>query len=164
MEELGLLYNYQQSWNPKQAITLKHLIAYNNLRTYINPKGMIGMPIIDCHVWDHAYGHDKELALMMKMRKHCFYKELWNNLFKLWKLKFVSMVTIGWAMQKIYHERGSLGMNAHLWTIFFLHQCMVGNFWGVSIRQINIFMKVIQCHRLKINAEKGFLNMFVSLD
>ncbi len=20
---------------------------------------MIGMPVIDCHVWGHAYGHDK---------------------------------------------------------------------------------------------------------
>jgi hypothetical protein len=27
-----------------QAITLKHLI------TYINPKGMIGMPVTGCHV------------------------------------------------------------------------------------------------------------------
>lgn len=101
---------------------------------------------------------------MMKMRRCCFYKELSSNLFKLWKLKFISMVTIGWAMQRIYHERGSLGMNAHLWTILFLHQCMARNFWGVSIRQINLFMKVIQCQRLKINAERGFLNMFVSLD
>ncbi len=57
-EELGLLYSRQQSWNPKQAITLKHLIVYNNLRTYINPKDMIGMPIIDYHVWGHAYKHD----------------------------------------------------------------------------------------------------------
>jgi len=57
-EELGLLYTRQQSWNPKQAITLKHLISYNNLRMYINPKGMIGMPIIGRHVWGHAYGHD----------------------------------------------------------------------------------------------------------
>jgi hypothetical protein len=39
-EELGLLYNYQQSWNPKQAITLKHLIAYNNCKMYINPKSV----------------------------------------------------------------------------------------------------------------------------
>jgi hypothetical protein len=39
-EELDLLYNRQQSWNPKQAITLKHLIAYNNLKTYINPKSV----------------------------------------------------------------------------------------------------------------------------
>jgi hypothetical protein len=37
-EELGLLYNRQQSWNPKQAITLKHLISYGNLWTYINLK------------------------------------------------------------------------------------------------------------------------------
>jgi hypothetical protein len=101
---------------------------------------------------------------MMKMRRCCFYKELWSNLFKLWKLKFVRMVTIGWGMHRIYHKRGSLGMNAHLWTILFLHQCMVRKFWGVSIRQINLFMKVIQCHNLKINAERGFLNMFVSLD
>jgi hypothetical protein len=28
------------------------------LRAYINPKGMIDMPVIDCHVWGHAYGHD----------------------------------------------------------------------------------------------------------
>jgi hypothetical protein len=25
---------------------------------YINPKGMIGMPVVDRHVWDHAYEHD----------------------------------------------------------------------------------------------------------
>jgi hypothetical protein len=49
-EELGLLYNRQQSWNSKQAITLKHLIAYSNLRTYINPKNMISMPVTDCCV------------------------------------------------------------------------------------------------------------------
>jgi hypothetical protein len=60
-EELGLLYICQQSWNPKQAITLKHIIAYSNLRTYINPKGMIGMPVTGHHVWDHAYGHDRVL-------------------------------------------------------------------------------------------------------
>jgi hypothetical protein len=58
MEELDLLYSRKQSWNPKQAITLKHLIMYNNLRTYINFKGMIDMPITDRHVWGHAYGHD----------------------------------------------------------------------------------------------------------
>ncbi len=33
-EELGLLYNHQQSWNPKQTLTLKQL------RTYINPKSV----------------------------------------------------------------------------------------------------------------------------
>jgi hypothetical protein len=38
---------------------LKHLITYSNLRTYINPKGMIGMPITGRHVWGHAYEHDK---------------------------------------------------------------------------------------------------------
>ncbi len=58
-EEHGLLYSHQQSWNPKQAITLKHLITYSNPITYINSKGMIGMPVTDCHVWGHAYGHDK---------------------------------------------------------------------------------------------------------
>ncbi len=57
-EELGLLYNCQQSWNPIQAIILKHLIMYSNLITYINPKNMIDMPVIGCHVWGHAYGHD----------------------------------------------------------------------------------------------------------
>jgi hypothetical protein len=31
---------------------------YNNLRTYINPKGMIGMLITGRHVWGHAYGLD----------------------------------------------------------------------------------------------------------
>ncbi len=56
-EELGLLYNHQQSWNPIQAITLKHLIMYSNLITYINLKNMIDIPIIGCHVWSHAYGH-----------------------------------------------------------------------------------------------------------
>ncbi len=39
-EELGLLYNHQQSWNLKQTLTLKQLIMYNNLRTYINPKSI----------------------------------------------------------------------------------------------------------------------------
>ncbi len=63
-KELGLLYSRQQSWNPKQAITLKHLIAYNNLRTYINLKCMIDMPIIGCLVWGHAYGHDKIIILI----------------------------------------------------------------------------------------------------
>jgi hypothetical protein len=38
----------------KQAITLKHLTAYSNLKMYINPKGMIGMPIIGrCEVTFH---------------------------------------------------------------------------------------------------------------
>jgi len=31
---------------------------YNNLTTYINPKGMIGMLVSCRHVWGHAYGHD----------------------------------------------------------------------------------------------------------
>jgi hypothetical protein len=53
------LYSCQQRWNPKQAITLKHLIAYSNLRMYINLKGMIDMPVIGLHVWGHVYGHDK---------------------------------------------------------------------------------------------------------
>jgi hypothetical protein len=39
-EEFGLLYNYQQSWDLKQAITLKHLIRYSDLKTYINPKSV----------------------------------------------------------------------------------------------------------------------------
>ncbi len=39
-EEFNLLYNCQQSWNPKQAITLKHFIAYNNLKMYINLKSV----------------------------------------------------------------------------------------------------------------------------
>ncbi len=50
-EELGLLYSRQQSWNPKQAIILKHII------TYINPKGMIGMLVTGRRVWGHAYRH-----------------------------------------------------------------------------------------------------------
>jgi hypothetical protein len=25
---------------------------------YINPKGMINIPVIDRHVWGHAYVHD----------------------------------------------------------------------------------------------------------
>jgi hypothetical protein len=29
---------YTVANNPKKTITLKHLITYNNLRTYINPK------------------------------------------------------------------------------------------------------------------------------
>ncbi len=57
-EDLSLLYSHQQSWNLKQAITLKHLI------TYINPKGMIGMPIINHHVWGHAYGHDNSFFFL----------------------------------------------------------------------------------------------------
>ncbi len=31
---------------------------YNNIRAYINPKGMIGMHVTGRHVWGHAYGHD----------------------------------------------------------------------------------------------------------
>jgi hypothetical protein len=31
---------------------------YNNLKTYINPKGMIGMFVTSRNVWGHAYGHD----------------------------------------------------------------------------------------------------------
>jgi hypothetical protein len=31
---------------------------YNNLRTYINPKDMIGMPVIGRHVWGQTYEHD----------------------------------------------------------------------------------------------------------
>jgi len=58
-KELGLLYIRQQSWNLKQAITLKHLISYSNLKMFINLKGMIDMPIIGLHVWGHAYEHDK---------------------------------------------------------------------------------------------------------
>jgi hypothetical protein len=63
-EKLDFLYNRQQSWNPKQAITLKHLIAYNNLRTYINLKGIIGMLVTGCHVWNHAYEHDNWVTLI----------------------------------------------------------------------------------------------------
>jgi len=33
-------YTVSTSWKPKQAITLKHIIAYSNLRTYINPKSV----------------------------------------------------------------------------------------------------------------------------
>jgi len=61
MEELGLLYSHQQSWNLKQAITLKHLIAYNN------SKGMIGMPVTDRHVWGHAYGHDIDSNIAIRI-------------------------------------------------------------------------------------------------
>ncbi len=64
--EHSLLYNHQQSWNPKQAITLKHLIAYNNLRTYINPKSMIGMPVTSHHVWGHAYVHENDFNTIIK--------------------------------------------------------------------------------------------------
>ncbi len=60
MEKFGLLYNLQQSWNPKQAITLKHIITYITLRAYINPKGIIGMPITGHHIWSRAYEHDRE--------------------------------------------------------------------------------------------------------
>ncbi len=59
MEGLGLIFSCQQSWNLKQTITLKHPITYSNLKTYIDPKGMIGMPVTSHHVWGHAYGHDK---------------------------------------------------------------------------------------------------------
>jgi hypothetical protein len=31
---------------------------YNNLRTYINPKNMIDMPVNGHHVWGHAYEHE----------------------------------------------------------------------------------------------------------
>jgi hypothetical protein len=37
---------------------------YNNLRTYINPKGMIGMLVIGRHVWSHAYEHDKATMIL----------------------------------------------------------------------------------------------------
>jgi hypothetical protein len=60
MDETMSLAFYTTSWNPKQAITLQHLIVYSNLRTYINPKGTIGMPITGRHVW-HAYEHDINL-------------------------------------------------------------------------------------------------------
>jgi hypothetical protein len=33
-----IFYIATNKLNPKQARTLKHLIVYNNLRTYINPK------------------------------------------------------------------------------------------------------------------------------
>jgi hypothetical protein len=33
-----------------KAETLKHLIVYNNVSAYINPKGMIGMPVTGYHV------------------------------------------------------------------------------------------------------------------
>jgi hypothetical protein len=69
-EELGLLYNRQQNWNPKQAIILKHLIAYSNLKMYINPKSMIDMFITSRHVWGHAYGHDtKYLTNITKINR-----------------------------------------------------------------------------------------------
>jgi hypothetical protein len=53
-KNLTFFYNCQQSWNPKQAKIVKHLIAYNNLKTYINPKGMIGMLVTSRHVWGHT--------------------------------------------------------------------------------------------------------------
>ncbi len=53
-----------------KAETLKHLIVYNNLRAYINPKGMIGMLITGHHVWGHAYGHDNGLFAQVKCKKH----------------------------------------------------------------------------------------------
>jgi hypothetical protein len=31
---------------------------YCNLKLYINPKDMIGMPTTGRHVWGHAYEHD----------------------------------------------------------------------------------------------------------
>ncbi len=46
-EKLGLLYSRQQSWNTKQAITLKYLITYSNLRTYINPNNVN----LTLHAW-----------------------------------------------------------------------------------------------------------------
>jgi hypothetical protein len=42
---------------------------YNNLKMYINPKGMIGMPKTGRHVWDHAYEHDK-VAQKKNQRKN----------------------------------------------------------------------------------------------
>ncbi len=46
-EKLDLLYSRQQSWNPTQAITLKYLIMYSNLITYINPKNVN----LTLHAW-----------------------------------------------------------------------------------------------------------------
>jgi len=87
-EELGLLYSRQQSWNLKQAITLKHLIMYINLKTYINPKGMIGMPIIGHHVWDHAYGHDNKGAKLFHKGKD-FVNQLKSS-----EIKFIKNVLL----------------------------------------------------------------------
>jgi hypothetical protein len=56
-KEFSFLHNHAQSWNAKQAITLKHLI------TYINLKDMINMHVTDDHVWGHAYEHDKTFKL-----------------------------------------------------------------------------------------------------
>jgi hypothetical protein len=50
-----------------KVITLKHLIIYSNLKTYINPKGMIGMPVTNRHVWSHAYEHDINLFPITNM-------------------------------------------------------------------------------------------------
>jgi hypothetical protein len=71
-----------KNWNPKQVITLKHLITYSNVRMYINPKGMIGMPIIGCHVWGHACGHDRKILILVF--------EVWIKIFSKIKLELVN--------------------------------------------------------------------------
>jgi hypothetical protein len=45
--------------SPCPSRELKAKVATLTLRSYINPKGMIGMPITGRHVWGHAYKHDK---------------------------------------------------------------------------------------------------------
>jgi hypothetical protein len=40
---------------------------------YINPKGMIGMPLIDFHVWGHAYEHDNNVGITnVDEQKACY--------------------------------------------------------------------------------------------
>jgi len=64
---------------------------YNNLKTYINLKGMIGMLVIGHHVWGHAYEHDRIIVYLFRS---AMIKGSQNNSIKVKNLLF----------HKIYHK------------------------------------------------------------
>ncbi len=76
---------------------------------------------------------------LVMMGKSCFYKEFYSSLLKLWKMKGVGMVIAKWGTQKIHHKIRILRMNACLWTILLLHQCIVRNFSRVDTRWVANF-------------------------
>jgi len=62
---------------------------YINLKTYINPKGMIGMPITGHHVWGHAYGHDNKGAKLYHKKGRDFVDQLKSS-----EIKFIKNVLL----------------------------------------------------------------------
>jgi hypothetical protein len=69
---------------------------YNNIKTYINPKGMIGMLITGRHVWDHAYGRDM-FSTMEVLQTKWIIKVIWSS-----SLILTHLMHVVWRAPKLF--------------------------------------------------------------